>query len=57
MLRKLWLMILCRMKWCEGGYVSGRHADEIWVGWRCTDCGRVKDYQPCRPLPDWLGRD
>jgi hypothetical protein len=57
MLRKLWVMILCRMKWCEGGYVSGIHADEIWVGWRCTDCGRVKDYQPCRPLPDWLGRD
>lgn len=36
----------CRLGWCPGRVVSGIHDGVVWIGWRCTDCGRVKHYEP-----------
>ena len=38
--------VKCRLKLCPGHVVSGIHKREIWIGWQCEICGRVKYYAP-----------
>ncbi len=40
----------CRYGWCYGRVVSGVHDNVIWIGWRCEECGAVRDYQPSKPI-------
>lgn len=36
----------------NGGYVvSGTHAGQVWVGFRCAGCGQVSHYAPSRRIP------
>ena len=38
--------IRCRSGWCFGYTVSGTHNGVVHVGWRCSECGRVRHYEP-----------
>jgi hypothetical protein len=51
MMLALWLTLRCRLRCCSGTVVSGIHDGEVWVGWRCHRCGRVRHYAPMARRP------
>jgi hypothetical protein len=49
MFRRLLTMIQrlrCRLHACPGHVVSGIHNNQVWIGWQCDLCGKVKHYEP-----------
>jgi hypothetical protein len=33
------------LRWCGGRVVSDGYGGEVWIGWQCATCGKVKYYE------------
>lgn len=45
-MRRLLRALRCWWGGCPGYVVTGWKGDSLHVGWRCSDCGKVKHYEP-----------
>jgi hypothetical protein len=42
---QLWRKLRCHLRWCGGRVVSDGYGGEVWIGWQCATCGKVKYYE------------
>jgi len=48
-----WLLALrCWWGGCPGYVISGWRGPVLFIGWRCSDCGKIKHYEPSRVRRD-----